>query len=720
MTAYERLVAALEIRGTVKGAGQGRVVAQCPAHPDDSPSLSVRAIEGSVLLYCHADCKTRDVLAALDLTPADLYDGRRAEYRYDSGRVVHRGYDHAGRKRFRQSGDLRSVELYHLAQLHQAGPGAVYLVEGEKDVHAIEAIGGVATTAPMGAANIGKCDLAPLHGRDVVAIADRDLPGLAWAQQVRELLGDRAASLRFGQAAAGNDPADHITAGHGLGDWVPLDLGPTGDAWPEPTPVGRAVDLPPFPVDVFPGWLADQVKAVAGFTQTDPAMPGAVALTVLSACAGGRLEVEARPGWREPTNLFLAVIAAPGERKSPVQTVMTRPLRDAEAGLARAAAGSIAEQQTLRDIAAAHAEKLKTAAAKAAGEKRTDLEAEAIEAAKQAEAVTVPTLPRLFADDVTPEALASLMAANDGRMAIISDEGGIFDTLAGRYSTTPNLDPFLKGYSGTPMRIDRKGREPEFVDKPALTVGLMAQPAVLRKVGGNDVFKGRGLVGRFLFVLPVSKVGARLVDPDPVHPDTAALYAAQVHTMARTLAEWSDPAVTTLTPDAYQVLLKAMQAIEDQLGPGGKLDHIADWATKLAGGIVRMAGLLHLAHHPEDAWRLPVEADTMTASVRLADALTAHYIAATEAIGLDPTTENARYLLDVIRRFGREEFTVRELAMAVTRSRFPKVADLAEPLALLVDHDWIAPKEAAERTGPGRKPSPKYTVNPAAESTEST
>ena len=224
--AYLRIVAALEARGTVKGAGQGRVVAQCPAHDDDNPSLSVRSAEGAALIFCHRGCNYRDVMAAMEMTPADLYDEKRAEYVYDSGRVVHRGYDHAGKKRFRQSGDLRKVELYRLAQLRQATDGAVFLVEGEKDVHAIEAAGGVATTAPMGAANVGKCDLSPLHGRNVIAIADRDLPGLTWAQTVRDLLDGKAASLRFGQAKDGNDPADHIAAGHGLTDWEPLALDP--------------------------------------------------------------------------------------------------------------------------------------------------------------------------------------------------------------------------------------------------------------------------------------------------------------------------------------------------------------------------------------------------------------------------------------------------------------------------------------------------------------
>src|ERR1019366_1796657 len=44
----------------------------------------------------------------------------------------------------------------------------------------------------------------------------------------------------------------------------------------------------------------------------------------------------------------------------------------------------------------------------------------------------VPAMPRLYADDCTPERLASLMAEQGGRMAVFSDEGGIFDILAGR------------------------------------------------------------------------------------------------------------------------------------------------------------------------------------------------------------------------------------------------------------------------------------------------
>ena len=122
---------------------------------------------------------------------------------------------------------------------------------------------------------------------------------------------------------------------------------------------------PAFPLEVFPAWLGDMVTSVARFTQTDPTMAASVALVVLSACVGGRIEVEARPGWREPTNLFLGTIAEPGERKSPVYGALTRPLYTAEKVLAAQVAPLIGEHAALREIADRAAEKAKADAAKA-------------------------------------------------------------------------------------------------------------------------------------------------------------------------------------------------------------------------------------------------------------------------------------------------------------------------------------------------------------------
>ena len=68
---------------------------------------------------------------------------------------------------------------------------------------------------------------------------------------------------------------------------------------------------------------------------------------------------------------------------------------------------------------------------------------------------------QLTADDITPEAVASRLHQQGGRLAIVSAEGGIFEQIAGRYSKSgmPNLDVFLKGHAGDDIRVDRVSKD---------------------------------------------------------------------------------------------------------------------------------------------------------------------------------------------------------------------------------------------------------------------
>jgi replicative DNA helicase len=463
-----------------------------------------------------------------------------------------------------------------------------------------------------------------------------------------------------------------------------------GLPWDAPVPLGNAadVDLPSFPVHVLPAWAGDMVTGVATATQTDTAMGAGVMLAVLSTCVGGRIEVEAKPGWREPTNAFISIFAAPGERKSPVQGALVGPLYAAQRTLAEQAQPHIDQQAALKDIAVRSAEQARANAAKAEAGRRDELTAEAVAAVLASEAITVPTLPRLVCDDATPEALIGLMAANGGRMAIISDEGGIFDTLAGRYSGTPNLDPYLKGYNGRPMSSDRQTRAGDTVEKPALTVGVMAQPSVLRKFGANADLFGRGLPARFWFILPRSLAGWRDQDAPHVPPAVAARYDATVQTLAATLAEWDEPRVVTLTPQAAQLRAKAAAEIEEQLRPGGALYDMREWANKLYGSMLRLAGLLHVAHHPTDAWQRPIDADRMADAITVTGWLIAHYKAALGVVTGDPAADTARHILTLLVAKDMRTFSRRTLHRRAHR-HLPRAEQVRAVLDTLTAHGWV-------------------------------
>lgn len=244
--AHDRLVEALEAHGsTVRHRGQDQAQAQCPAHDDRTPSLSLLAIEGRALVHCHAGCATADVVAALGLEMRDLMDApdRGLMYRYSDGRVVKREY---GRGQQRKSmSQLRvpkgdTTTLYRrdevVAAVQRGDP--VALVEGEQDVHAMEAMGAVACCAPQGADQVRKVDTTPLRGARVVVVPDQDEPGQRWARAVYSLLWGVAVEWR--RPAAGNDPADHAAAGYGLSDLVAT--GSPVDTEPEPEPADDGGD----------------------------------------------------------------------------------------------------------------------------------------------------------------------------------------------------------------------------------------------------------------------------------------------------------------------------------------------------------------------------------------------------------------------------------------------------------------------------------------------
>ena len=300
----------------------------------------------------------------------------------------------------------------------------------------------------------------------------------------------------------------------------------------------------------------------------------------------------------------------------------------------------------------------------------------------------------------------------------------MFDMMAGRYAQGggPNLGVYLKGHAGDTLRVDRKGRPPEHVDRPALTVGLAVQPEVLRQIADRPGFRGRGLLARFLWSLPAGTVGRRQVGAAPVPAGVQERYETEVKALARSLLDQAElgrlagvtePMTLLLDPAAAAVLLELEGELEPRLDPEtGDLAHVEGWAAKLAGATARIAGLLHLAKHLRDGWAKPVEAETMRAAVAIARYLVEHALAVFDLMGADPALADARYLLDWIERTSAERFTRRELFTALPRGRFPKVDALDPGMELLEAHGYVRRVDQPAPKGPGRRPSPTYEVNP--------
>ena len=112
-----------------------------------------------------------------------------------------------------QLGDVRKV-IYRLPELIAAHNQTIYIVEGEKDVHALESLGLVATCNPGGAGKWRPDYSESLRGRRVVILPDRDQTGADHAKQVKaRLSGIAASTLIVELSGTGKDAADWVANG---------------------------------------------------------------------------------------------------------------------------------------------------------------------------------------------------------------------------------------------------------------------------------------------------------------------------------------------------------------------------------------------------------------------------------------------------------------------------------------------------------------------------
>lgn len=480
-------------------------------------------------------------------------------------------------------------------------------------------------------------------------------------------------------------------------------------AWEDPIPFGGHT-LMSFPLDALPAEIRDYVAALSESVQTPVDLAGAAALGVIATCVQGKYTIQGKPDWVEPLNLYLTAIASSSERKSAVQKALVRPINDYE------------EQYNLTHAAAVEASRMRgrilLRRQKAVEEQfsKGKIEPKEVDqiASEVAEHEDLQPM-RLFVDDITPEKLASVLAQNNGRMAVLSSEAGIFDTLAGAYAKLVNIDVMLKGYSGDPIRVDRIRRDSESIMRPTLTVLLMAQPGVVSKVLSNTTFRGRGLTARFLFAMPESSVGSREYRTPGVPKN---VYAAYAHRLVDMLEDDYDdePEMITLSPEADALLEQFSRDLEPKLVK--EYAEIADWCGKLAGNTLRIAGLLcrasvtraHVFADANDP--LVVDAQTMQNAICLGKYFLNHAQVVFNVLPENEMFHDAERVLKMICEKKLTAFN-RRTAMRYCQT-FKRVEDIQPVLEFLEDYGYIASVEAPQTGGKGRPPMTKYVVNPAA------
>ncbi|MBW8036371.1 MAG: DUF3987 domain-containing protein, partial [Planctomycetes bacterium] len=497
----------------------------------------------------------------------------------------------------------------------------------------------------------------------------------------------------------------------------------TKSEWEPPAPLGQ-FDLPIFPLEAFPGQLCvlrEFCEAIAEAYQVPADLPAMLVLSVGGAALAKKVVVHVRGDHWEPVNLFTVVALPPGNRKSGVFRAVIEPLAEFERQEVERLAPEIDKSRNKRLILE---ESLKNARKQAATAKkledRKEFRDETEKIMEELRETEVLKSPQYIGNDATPQSVALLLDDNGERFALLSAEGEVFDLMAGRYSSgSPNIDVYLKGHAGDDIRVNRADRDfkARYVHKPALTIGVTVQPEVLRGLALNKGFRGRGLLGRFLYSIPKSLLGYRKINAQPVDQGIAAAYKDKI--LEALLLEWNKDDdgkpcayIVTVQAEALVDLDRFATEVEKQLAPGGEFTAMADWAAKLVGAVCRIAGILHGLIYADSGnpANTQISPETMLGAIAIGEYLVEHAKAAFFEMGSDPAIDTARKVLDWVSAGEMAEFSKRDAFIAL-RGGIQKVSELEEPLEMLVKHGYVREIEQ-ERKGPGRKPSQPYETNP--------
>lgn len=629
---------------------------------------------------------------------------------------------------------LKEPEFHHnkpLYRLHTlASSGPVVVCEGETCVNALARIGIIATTSGSSSSAAG-ADWQPLAGKPVVIWPDNDAWGQSYARDVREKLSALGCTLKTIDVSAldlpeKGDAVDWLRAHPDAtaGDIFALPTVETAtatagdDGWPEP------IDLPDSQPPVLPFktlWLPPALKPFVEDTALRNGAPPefvAVPLMVtLGSLIGRKVGIYPRErdtGWKEFANLWGAVIAEPGTKKTPAMNAALKLLSPfiAQADEEHKAA-SIEHARAME----AHGLRMEQARKCAKAKLADDPSADVTGHLRGIDEPTAPAHRRFVTDNCTASALTSIIVDNPNGFLIKRDELVTLLKQVERDDAQDLRSLLLSGADGnTPVTDDTVKHGCRHVDAVTLSLFGSAQPdaigpfidRLLQSGGGGD-----GLLQRFgLLVWPDAAEGNGLdTTPDADAERSVAEIVGRLVTL--------DPStVGTYHPEQKYGLLhfdreaqELFRAWETELHSRLRdTDHSAALRSHLAKQPKTVCALALIYHLVQNRGG-DVQADALHYAIEWHRYLSTHANRVYRS-GKLGEVEAARCIVDHIRKGDLpDEFTAR----AIERKHWGQVQkdSIRDALILLADYNYIRPVSIDAATlSKGRPRGERFEASP--------
>ena len=247
---------------------------------------------------------------------------------------------------------------------------------------------------------------------------------------------------------------------------------------------------PQAPLEAFPPQIAALLQEASEAFAVSPSIPVACLLALVSCLVGGSRRISLKDSWKEPGNIWIAIVADSGIGKTPCAAAFFEPVKILE----------LKEHLRWKEEYASYENELELCNKERASKK------------KGSEFPDKPIMPKkrqVYVDDATVESLGEIVAENPRGVMWWRDElSGLIadmDKYSGNGKGGGTRSRLLSSYGGAEWKTSRTSNPARNLYIPHAYVGIFGgiQPAMLSKVfdtGATGVDEASGFLQRFLLI----------------------------------------------------------------------------------------------------------------------------------------------------------------------------------------------------------------------------
>lgn len=202
-----------------------------------------------------------------------------------------------------------------------------------------------------------------------------------------------------------------------------------------------------------------------------------------------------------------------------------------------------------------------------------------------------PRLRRLVRQNSTERAIFDALEGRKESFSLMADEGGVIL----RSPLFLNNALLNKIWDGGPVVLDRADGVSLTARDTRVTTSIMVQWQVLNEYikKRGEVVRGSGFFARFLITRPKSKQGTRFIYNTDLDWSELEKFHRVITEILEESNDNSNDVVLEFDDDAKITWIEFVNRVEADIRPGGYLDDISDFASKVGEIVARVSAIFH-------------------------------------------------------------------------------------------------------------------------------